>query len=309
MLYPLKPFPDGLYKCVILNASQVDNRLIIRYDIAEGPYTGWASKIFNVTGKWPLLWNIDKDKGEFVVKKALEAINAGRTVPINSLLDAVGRNIVLLLDSDANYINVRKSFPVSPTVPGDILIGTSNWAKGSVDCNRAVFLAAFSKHPVIYADRNEKESNMAQWAADHNHILLQRSLEYGDYALQESNIVVDRKKNMLELYKNFIQFSARKSREIAALNAQIDGKRLVYVTGTSDADNVSSIADIVGWRTTQSGHSFKGTDLAEQLFRHMEFFHNIDFIFVPENQLEDKIFEVLKSGLPNNNPAVGVQGP
>lgn len=63
-----------------------------------------------------------------------------------------------------------------------------------------------------------------------------------------SNVIVDRKDNVLELYKDFTGSQNRGSYENAALFTQVAGKQLVYVIGTDPDNHVEQISDLNHWR-------------------------------------------------------------
>ena len=87
----------------------------------------------------------------------------------------------------------------------------------------------------------------------------------------KSEIIVDRKDSIMELYKNFVSSENRESYENAALLAQVAGKRLVYVIGTDRDDNVNQISDLKHWSNTIKNQSFSGIQLAEQVYRKCQF--------------------------------------
>ena len=53
-MYPPKTPMDGIYRVKILAVRQDDVAYYIRYDISVGPCVGWATYMYQQTGKWPL---------------------------------------------------------------------------------------------------------------------------------------------------------------------------------------------------------------------------------------------------------------
>lgn len=62
-MYPPNSPIDGIYRVKLLAAEQDDAAYYIRYDISVGPCVGWATYMYQQTGKWPLIWRLDKHRG------------------------------------------------------------------------------------------------------------------------------------------------------------------------------------------------------------------------------------------------------
>ena len=109
-MYPPKIPMDGIYRVKLLAAEQDDAAYYIRYDISVGPCVGWATYIYQRTGKWPLIWRLDKHRGIIAIRCALDALRRSGGINIQSLEQATGHYICLELHrrSDANYIDVQK---------------------------------------------------------------------------------------------------------------------------------------------------------------------------------------------------------
>ena len=235
-MYPPKIPMDGIYRVKLLAAEQDDAAYYIRYDISVGPCVGWATYMYQQTGKWPLIWRLDKHRGIIAIRCALDALRRSGGINIQSLEQATGHYICLELHrrSDANYIDVKKSLPVSAyrITPDDIRVGTAGgWRQGDPNWRYALLLANLSGLPVLNADSREGKSPMVNWCAEHGVIILPQYLPAGDYTLLNGNAIVDRKDNVLELYKDFAGSQNRESYENAALLTQMAGKQLVYVIG------------------------------------------------------------------------------
>ena len=95
----------------------------------------------------------------------------------------------------------------------------------------------------------------------------------------DGNAIVDRKDNILELYKDFAGSQNRESYENAALLTQMAGKQLVYVIGTTPDNRVEQISDLCCWQFTIKNQTFIGTHLYQQVLRHQAMYPHISFVF------------------------------
>ena len=297
-MYPPNPPTDGIYRVKLLSAEQDDAAYYIRYDISVGPCVGWATYIYQQTGKWPLIWRLDKRRGTTVIRCALDALNRGRHARIQSLVESVGHHICLELHRrmGTRYIDVRRSLPASAAqiTPNDIRIGTTGgWRQGDPNWRHALLLANLSGLPVLSSDSREGKSPMVDWCAEHGVIILPQYLPAGDYTLSGSNVIVDRKDNILELYKDFAGSQNRQSYENAALLTQIAGKQLVYVIGTAPDDHVVQISDLSHWQFTFNNQTFVGTHLYQQVLRHQAMYPHISFTFVKREEVCQTIWDTL----------------
>ena len=297
-MYPPKIPMDGIYRVKILAVMQDDAAYYIRYDISVGPCVGWATYIYQQTGKWPLIWRLDKRRGTTVIRCALDALHLSGCANVQSLAQAAGHHICLELHrrTGTRYIDVRRSLPASAAqiTPDDIRIGTTGgWRQGDPNWRHALLLANLSGLPVLNADSREGHSPMVDWCAEHGVIILPQYLPVGDYTTSNSNVIVDRKDNILELYKDFAGSRNRKSYENAALLAQVVGKQLVYVIGTDPSDHVELISDLAQWQCTVKNQTFVGTYLHEQILRHQAMYPHISFTFVKREEVCQTIWDTL----------------
>ena len=296
-MYPPNPPTDGIYRVKLLSAEQDCTAYYIRYDISVGPCVGWATYIYQQTGKWPLVWRVDKHRGTTAIRCALDALKCGNRTNIQSLGQAVGEHICLeICRNGAKYIDVRRSLPASAyrITPDDIRVGTEGgWRQGDPNWRHALLLANLSGLPVLNADSREGHSPMVNWCAEHGVIILPQYLPAGDYTTSNSNVIVDRKDNILELYKDFAGSGNRKSYENTALLAQVVGKQLVYVIGTDPSDHVELISDLAQWQCTVKNQTFVGTYLHEQILRHQAMYPHISFTFVKREEVCQTIWDTL----------------
>ena len=289
---------DSIYRVKILAVRQDDAAYWLRYDISVGPCVGWATYMYQQTGKWPLIWRLDKRRGTTAIRCALDALNRNDHIRIQSLEQSAGHYISLELHrrSDANYIDVKRSLPVSAyrITPDDIRVDTAGgWRHGDSNWRRALLLANLSGLPTIYADSREGKSPMVDWCAEHGIIILPQYLPAGDYAVANSNVIVDRKDNILELYKDFTSSQNRYSYENAALYAQVAGKRLVYVIGTSPDDHVDHISDLAHWQRAIKSQVFVGKRLSDQILRHQVIYPHVSFVFTKKEDVCQTIWDTL----------------
>lgn len=297
-MYPPNPPADGIYRVNLLSAEQDDAAFYIRYDISVGPCVGWATYIYQQTGKWPLIWRLDKHRGTTVIRCALDALHLSGCANVQSLAQAAGHHICLELHrrTGTRYIDVRRSLPASAyrITPDDIRIGTEGgWRQGDPNWRHALLLANLSGLPVLSSDSRESKSPMVDWCAEHGVIILPQYLPAGDYTTSNSNVIIDRKDTILELYKDFASSGNRYSYENAALLAQIAGKQLVYVVGTTPDNHVEQISDLAHWRCTIKNQTFVGTYLHEQILRHQAMYPHVIFIFAKREEVCQTIWDTL----------------
>ena len=254
--------------------------------------------MYQQTGKWPLVWRLDKHRGTTVIRCALDALHLSGCANVQSLAQAAGHHICLELHrrTGTRYIDVRRSLPASAyrITPDDIRIGTEGgWRQGDPNWRHALLLANLSGLPVLSSDSREGKSPMVDWCAEHGVIILPQYLPAGDYTLSGSNVIVDRKDNILELYKDFAGSQNRQSYENAALLTQIAGKQLVYVIGTAPDDHVVQISDLSHWQFTFKNQTFVGTHLYQQVLRHQAMYPHISFIFAKREKVCQTIWDTL----------------
>ena len=297
-MYPPKTPMDGIYRVKLLSAEQDDVAYYIRYDISVGPCVGWATYMYQQTGKWPLVWRLDKHRGATAIRCALDALNRGSDTRIQSLAQSPGHHICLELHRrmDVRYIDVRRSLRASAyrITPGDIRVGTEGgWRQGDPNWRHALLLANLSGLPVLNADSREGKSPMVDWCAEYGVIILPQYLPVGDYITSNSNAIVDRKDNVLELYKDFLSSGNRQSYENTALLAQVGGKQLVYVIGTDPDDHVEQISDLDHWRCTIKNQTFVGMHLREQILRHQTMYPHVSFVFTKREEVCQTIWDMV----------------
>ncbi len=286
--------PSGIYHVKIICIEETPSGYYLWFDIAVGPWVGWASSLYQLTGSWPLKWYINNVKGTTVLQYALTALG------VKNPKDAIDRNLRLEIES-GDYIVVRRSFPVdlSSISPSDLRYDTTRLAADAPCRETALRLASLSGLPVMLVDTNETNSPVFDWCFANKIVALPTHFQFGDYTLSGCSAVVDRKADLAELYDNFVKPNNRVRYENAARLAQAFGKKLIYVVATSPTDNVITIQDLFSW----NGYSYKGVQisgakLAYKLLDHKAVNSNVDFMFVPQEQVSETIYKILCSYMP-----------
>lgn len=297
---PLRPHA-GRYLIHIMDVQKQEDSIILYFDIAVGPSVGYAYTFYLQGGKWPLVWRIHTKSGQTVIQYALRALNDGRQPPLATILDAAGRSLAVDIDFYNGYFQVRRSYPASAyyIAPNDIRIGTTSWQAGTKDVFRAMLLAHRSGLPVLCADTQERQSPMVDWCAENKIIFLPSSFPAGDYTIPASNVIVDRKADLLELNRNFASSPNQARYENAACYTAALGKQLIYLIGVDPDDHVSQIEDLRTWNSRHpkiTGETIDGHHLYTQLTRYMRLHPNTDFRFIPKQHLCESIYQTVITG-------------
>ena len=168
---PPAPLP-GRYVATIMTTYCDDRGIYITYDIATGDHAGWATITYLTTGYHPLQQRIDIARGRQVLECLCHAAGAG------SVNDLAGKQVVIDMRYDdrqsgnPNQHNYRicRTYPVTTTYihPDDIRAGTERWSSGSADTIQAAMIAYRSGLPVLMVDKQERQSPMVDWCAEHN---------------------------------------------------------------------------------------------------------------------------------------------
>lgn len=101
---------------------------------------------------------------------------------------------------------------------------------------------------IIYEDTRQqagKHTVKHKWFEAHGIELVRRKLNFGDYAADHSNVIVDTKKDLLELAGNLGKDHERFSRE--CIRAYEHGYQLTILVETGQ---YSSIPEVAGWINT-----------------------------------------------------------
>ena len=302
-MYPPDKPQNGIYRVKILSVDEDENAYTLRFDIAVGVSAGWATYMYQQTGKWLLTWRLDKQRGDYAIKCALSAVNRCPNVQAHTINQLCNHHLCLYLACNpaAPYINVKKSLALSAykVSPNDIRLDpTVSWAKGSAEYLRASLLASYSGLPVVWIDFREKKSLMIDWCAAHGIILLPSPPPTGDYQLSTGSVLVDRKSNLLELYNDFVVCNNRGRYEHAAVTASAHQKLLTYVVATEPKDAVRDFDSLASWSSPipTKGKTADGNKLVTQLRRYQMIFPHTSFVFCNQDQLCDTIMLALKRG-------------
>ena len=280
---------NGHYLAKILSVQEDANAIFIFYDISVGRSVGWAHSYYLSHSRWPLVQRIDKKTGKTILAQLLRYANARE---IRSVVGAsICIEIALERHLNIRCIHSREYYSISSS---DIKLGTSSWATGSPDLTRAVYLADLSNLPVLYCDVHERLSPMVNWCAENQIILLPSLFATGDYTAADSDVIVDRKQNMEELIHDFCSSTNAATYHLAANRAAAMGKKLIYITGVADNDNICSLNDIVEreWTIPRYG-KISGAVIVNHLNSYMAPHPNASFLFYPQSMICEKIYEVV----------------
>lgn len=300
---PPAPLP-GRYVATIMTTYCDDRGIYITYDIATGDHAGWATITYLTTGYHPLQQRIDIARGRQVLECLCHAAGAG------SVNDLAGKQVVIDMRYDdrqsgnPNQHNYRicRTYPVTTTYihPDDIRAGTERWSSGSADTIQAAMIAYHSGLPVLLVDRQERQSPMVDWCAEHNIAVLPVSFPAGDYATPSSDSIVDRKQNINELYSNFASSVKMASYHTAAAIAGAMGKSLIYVVGTIPEDQVQCIDDLATWHGTIPGVGpVDGRAMCRHVATYRQMYPHTDFVFVDADKQCEIIWSLLKDKVSN----------
>ena len=297
---PAEPYP-GRHIATIAGMRRDSKAIYITYDIATGNHAGWADITYIITGSYLLQQRIDTARGRQVLECLCHAAGVDVADDINAL---IGKQVVIELHYDdrqsgnpnQHHYRIRRTYPLTPDDihPDDIRVGTERWSSGSPDVIRAAIIAYRSGLPVLMVDKQERQSPMVDWCADHSIAVLPVVLPAGDYTTPSSGVIVDRKQNINELYSNFANSVKMASYYIAAAIAGAMGKRLIYVVGTAPEDQVQCIDDLATWHGTIPGvGSVDGQAMHRHVAAYRRMYPHTDFVFVDKNQQCEKIWEIL----------------
>lgn len=298
--HPSAPLPGRLI-ATITGMRRDSKAIYITYDIATGNHAGWADITYIITGSYLLQQRIDTTRGRQVLACLCHA--AGVDID-DDLNDLIGKRVLIDLQYDdrqsgnpnQHHYRIRRTYPLTPDEihPDDIRVGTERWSSGSPDVIRAAIIAYRSGLPVLLADKQERQSPMVDWCAEHGIAVLPVPFPAGDYTISSSNSIVDRKQDINELYSNFADSVKMASYHIAAAIAGAMGKRLIYVVGTTSEDQVQCIDDLATWHGTIPGvGSVDGKAMHQHVAAYRRMYPHTDFVFIDKSCQCEKIWEIL----------------
>lgn len=290
---------DGLYLVRVIRVHVAPDAIKILYDFAFGENAGWASRVFFEANKWPFYQRIDLSRGQQVLAAFMRAVSenpSGRV--ITEPKQAEGCFVCLDLTWESYegkmFPRVKRVYAASayPLTSDDYMIGTDCWAKGSKTVNQAIARAFYSQYPVLLADTQEKQSPMVEFCAANQICLVPVSGMPGDYMCPDGTVVVDRKNDITELYHNFSCSSQWSSYAVAAQLAAAERKWLVFVVAVDPEDRVRNLADLNNWTgLLPNGTELSGATLFLQIQKFRFLFNHVCFLFVPRDNLCNKIWE------------------
>lgn len=141
---------------------------------------------------------------------------------------------------------------------------------------------------IIYVDTRQK---IGKHDIKHNqllslgHRLVSRKLDCADYCTDNSNIIIDTKQDLNELYMDLFTEHARFAREIR-LAAQMDKKLIVLVEDGS----IKRLSDIKKWKSNRG--KANGTVLYRKMMS-LHYAYDVEYMFCDKSETGLKIAELL----------------
>lgn len=141
---------------------------------------------------------------------------------------------------------------------------------------------------IIYVDTRQK---IGKHDIKHNqllslgHTLVSRKLDCADYCTDESNVIIDTKQDLNELYLDLFSEHARFAREIR-LAAELNKKLIVLV----EDGNIKQLSDIKRWKSNRG--KANGTVLYRKMMS-LHYAYDVEYMFCDKSETGLKIAELL----------------
>ena len=141
---------------------------------------------------------------------------------------------------------------------------------------------------IIYVDTRQK---IGKHDIKHNqllslgHTLISRKLDCADYCTDNSNIIIDTKQDLNELYMDLFTEHARFAREIR-LAAEMNKKLIVLVEDGS----IKRLSDIKKWKSNRG--KANGTVLYRKMMS-LHYAYDVEYMFCDKSETGLKIAELL----------------
>ena len=141
---------------------------------------------------------------------------------------------------------------------------------------------------IIYVDTRQK---IGKHDIKHNqllslgHTLVSRKLDCADYCTDNSDIIIDTKQDLNELYMDLFTEHARFAREIR-LAAEMNKKLIVLVEDGS----IKRLSDIKKWKSNRG--KANGTVLYRKMMS-LHYAYDVDYMFCDKSETGLKIAELL----------------
>lgn len=141
---------------------------------------------------------------------------------------------------------------------------------------------------IIYVDTRQK---IGKHDIKHNqllslgHTLVSRKLDCADYCTDNSNIIIDTKQDLNELYMDLFSEHARFAREIR-LAAEMNKKLIVLVEDGS----IKRLSDIKKWKSNRG--KANGTVLYRKMMS-LHYAYDVEYMFCDKSETGLKIAELL----------------
>lgn len=141
---------------------------------------------------------------------------------------------------------------------------------------------------IIYVDTRQKkgkhEIKHSQLEAL-GHTLISKKLDCADYCSDNSNVVIDTKQDMDELYLDLFSEHARFAREIRL--AQRQNKKLIILV---EDDKIKSLSDVKKWKSKRG--KANGTVLFDKMMK-LKYAYDVDYRFCSKENAGLEIVKLL----------------
>lgn len=141
---------------------------------------------------------------------------------------------------------------------------------------------------IIYVDTRQKKGKhdiKHSQLESLGHTLISKKLNCADYCSDNSNIVIDTKQDMDELYLDLFSEHARFAREIRL--AQRQNKKLIILV---EDDKIKSLSDVKKWKSKRG--KANGTVLFDKMMK-LKYAYDVDYMFCDKSETGFKIAELL----------------
>ena len=147
----------------------------------------------------------------------------------------------------------------------------------------------------IWIDSREKKCDHIKESFDRHGIKYEiRKLDEGDYQIDgQTNLTVDRKKDMQEMYNCVVNDKSRFYKEVRRCHQK--GIKLYVLI--EHGGQIKSLADVPKWKPKYG--TIPSREIAERLYR-LHISYNVEVLFCDKRSTGRRIVEILKGGNGND---------
>ena len=141
---------------------------------------------------------------------------------------------------------------------------------------------------IIYVDTRQKKGKhdiKHSQLESLGHTLISKKLDCADYCSDNSNVVIDTKQDMDELYLDLFSEHARFAREIRL--AQRQNKKLIILV---EDDKIKSLSDVKKWKSKRG--KANGTVLFDKMMK-LKYAYDVDYRFCSKKNAGLEIVKLL----------------